>query len=221
MDKETTMRKSRNLWSAVALLAASFGVAAQNPTVAQKRELGQNLTTPVPLVQLIEQLTKPSDANLEWSLGAGPGSGIYWMTNGVGKCYNGRSCRQGYARITVQGRELHNLRQVVEPVYWSILISSTMPAQFPPEDVEIDPKCDTDQCSFDLQSDFINAGYTVTTLCQRSFSSSDTALYALSKNDKTLYIMYASSFGGGGTRNWVKLLSSGVDTKKTCRNIGR
>ena len=204
-------------------LLASLAASAQT-TGEEKRELRLHLAASAPLAHIIDELTVRADASLPWSLGAAPNNGIYWMTNGVVNCDRNQPCRQGYARVSVDGKELHNLGRAVEPVYWSIRLTSDQPERFGPRQADIHPVCDG-VCSFDIQRDLSNGGYGVRSICRFSPSGPPSTtgngaeLYALIKNSNTTYLTYREIASSNGISGWLTLLLPQPRGKPDIRQI--
>ncbi|GLQ45677.1 hypothetical protein GCM10007862_07280 [Dyella lipolytica] len=185
--------------TAVAACCVAVGMAHADGGAKQLR--------PMSLGEVIDSLLAPADPDLTWSMGAGPGSDIKWTSKGVQEegCGEYSACRIGAARITVDGKELKNLRQTIEPVTWEIYIRSAMPAKFPPQVIELTPKCDTVACAFSVDHELKAAGFKVDKVCENHDTQDAVIGFHISNGNKSAYLAYSTGNGSGGTSNSIEL----------------
>jgi hypothetical protein len=182
-------------------------------------DIGMAELQPMPLGRVIESLLTPEDSDLPWSIGAGPGSAIKWISRGVqeDECGVYSTCRRGEARISVDGKELKNLREKVEPVSWEIFIHSQMPAKFPPQIIELTPHCDTVACAFAVDHELKNEGFKVEKICENHDAQEVLSGFHISKSGKSAFLGYSTGYGSGGTGNSLVLyLTDSVAPKELC-----
>lgn len=179
-----------------------------------------NQLRPAPLGKVIEMLLQPADPDLPWSMGAEPSSAIKWTSKGVQQdgCGIYASCRRGIARISVDGKELKNLRETIEPVIWELFMSSSMPAKFPPEMIELSPHCDTVECVFAIDHELKSEGFKVEKVCENHDTQDAVTGLHISKADKSAYLAYSTGYGSGGTSNSLEIfLAGGAAPKELCQ----
>lgn len=166
------------------------------------------LAQPMPLGRLISVLISPADPDLDWSLGAGSDSSVQWTSNGVEttNCGVYAACRSGKVRVSVDGKELKNLRQKIEPVEWEIFITSTAPAKFPPEKIDLQPHCDTVACEFSLGEELQKASFEIQKICEQSAPQEKVVGYRISNAKQSAFIAYSTGYGSGGTSNSIEIL---------------
>jgi hypothetical protein len=175
---------------------------------------------PMPLGKVIDSLMAPADPDLPWSMGAGPDSVIKWTSSGVDdqNCGDYAACRHGEARISVDGKELKNLRQTIEPVQWEIYMRSTMPAKFPPQVIDLDPQCDTVACEFLIDHELKSAGFKVDKVCENHAAAEKVTGMHISKAGKSAYLSFSTNYGSGGVSNSLDIfLTSGSAPKELCQ----
>ena len=179
-----------------------------------------NQLRPIPLGKMIDMLLTPADPDLPWSMGADPNSSIKWTSKGVQQdgCGSYTACRQGVARISVDGKELKNLRQTIEPVSWDIFIYSSMPAKFGPQVIELMPRCDTVECVFTIDHELKNEGFKVEKVCENHDTQDAVIGLRISKSREVAYLAYSSGSGSGGASNSLNIfLTSGTAPKELCQ----
>jgi len=180
-------------------------------------------TTPVPLGKLIAALITPADPDLPWSMGAEAGSPIKWTSIGVQDtgCGIYAACRNGTVRVSVAGKELKNLRKAIEPVTWEIFISSTMPSKFPPQTVDLQPRCDTVECEFSLGNELQAAGFDVQKICEdKTLAQAQVVGYRITKEETVAFLAYATGSGSGGVSNSIELFLTNKATPGLVCKVG-
>jgi hypothetical protein len=164
----------------------------------------------VELSQMIETFMFAAAATPDWETGAGPDTPqMKWSSSGIEaepNCGTYAACRKGETRVLINGKEMQQLRQRLEPIPWKLFMYSTELGKFGPQAISIYPACDAVQCTFDLTNELTRTGFKLTELCDASkFGSSKTALL-LQKGSKSSYMVLDKSVGSGGESISLNLL---------------
>jgi hypothetical protein len=188
------------------LLAAVLSVLAVSQVAYADNCMGSSATAPKPVPEAISlgsvlfNMLSPVDADLPWSMGATPDSGINWASNGIAADGCGLDllrCRRGQARISIDGKELHNLHHTVEPVIWDILIYSRKPKDPQPEGVDLTPNCDASSCQVKL--DEVNVELKASHFlvskqyCSYTSKMGEATLFSISKDGRDGALLYQTS----------------------------
>lgn len=171
---------------------------------------------PAPLGKIILSLLTPADPALPWSVGSGPDSPIRWSAGVQDDAQGNGAFRGGYARATIGGKELHNLRQTLEPVVWEIFVTSDSPQKFGPETISIQPKCDQVACTFPILGSLREAGIAWQKICAKESGGLSKDAYRISKGATSAFLVYETNFGSGGSSNDLEIILSG-SAKGLCK----
>jgi hypothetical protein len=175
----------------------------------------------ISLPNLLELFMIPPGVSPDWSMGAGKHSPqIAWKSLGVESdtCDDDyQSCRRGTVRVSLNGKEMMNLRQRLEPVTWEILMASKTHERFGPQEISIFPVCDRVECNFDFQKVLKHSQITLKRLCEAGpFEFRQTA-YLASEGSKQLFVVVSENTGSGGTNTSLELSFGGeTPTKDLC-----
>lgn len=164
---------------------------------------------PVALGKLVSVFLVASDKSPEWSMGATSETPeIRWQSAGVEtkNCGTFSSCRRGTARVVVMGEELQNLRQRLEPVQWTLFMSSSRPAKFGPQQVTLSPSCDTVNCEFKFEEAIADSGVSIKRLCHAGPGPFRQTAYALTQGRKRAVAVVNQSSGSGGDSTSLELI---------------
>ncbi|AXJ00591.1 hypothetical protein CYPRO_1334 [Cyclonatronum proteinivorum] len=163
----------------------------------------------IQLSEFIEAFMLEPNGLRSWIMGAGEDTPqIKWTSYGVVSrpdCGSKESCRRGTVRVALGDTELQNLRNRLEPVEWSIFMSSANLSKFGPEIVSIRPHCDTVSCEFEFAGLMRRNGFTLNQLCRYNAYYGSRTGYRVTKSGKKVYVLYEEHLGSGGRSNNLEL----------------
>ncbi len=161
----------------------------------------------IELSKLIEVFMMPGSTGQEWSMGASSSTPqIKWISSGIESSQKNGSYRRGNARVLLNGKEMQHLRERLEPVTWNLYMASDSLAKFGPEKIDIEPSCDTTQCSFDFRAAVKNKGFTLKALCKAGPGPFRQTAYEVTKAGKKTFLVVNEHLGSGGSSTSLTLL---------------
>lgn len=205
------MRRETFRWLAALLVATC--------TVASGGSSGPSSV--IEFSRLIETFTVVPGTKPEWSMGAGSDTPeLRWLSSGVeGKpnCGAYESCRKGETRVSIDGKEMQQLRQRLEPVPWGLLLYSRNLGKFGPEAISIYPSCDAVHCTFDLTGALTRIGFKLTKLCSAMKDGAAKTAFWIQKGAKSSYLVIDENAGSGGESiSFDLLFTKPADPKSLC-----
>ena len=182
-------------------LAASLAmVALALPGICQAQSKA------IDLPKLVAAFMVKPGSNPEWSMGADQTTPqIKWTSSGVESrpdCGIYISCRRGSARIRFNGKEMQQLQQRLEPALWDLFMTSTSPAKFGPEEIEISP---SGFFTFDFKKAMNVKGFSLKQICKAGPAPMRQTAYEVRNGASRVYAVVNDSLGSGGASTSLSL----------------